>query len=181
MFIRSPYNYDRDAVSRETGYVAVDGDPMEDVAIQSAKDECDINTIVRRFGVTGQLPQGLAMPTFAVFEEIFDFQSAMNAINEATDSFMALPADVRGRFQNDPHEFVNYASDPKNAEELTRMGLAITKPIVDNTPAPIPVFIQENDDGESNDGSRFAAGAGKRSKATGRPGASSSGEQSGSD
>ena len=51
-FVRSPYNYDMSAVSDETGLCCED----ESLAIQSAKEDADINTIVRRFGLTGELP-----------------------------------------------------------------------------------------------------------------------------
>lgn len=55
MFVRSAYNYDRRAASRRTATdcsIVPEGDVVEPT-IQSAKDECDINVLVRRFGVTG--------------------------------------------------------------------------------------------------------------------------------
>ena len=51
-FVRNPYNYDMAAVSQETGLKCQD----PSLAQQHMKDECDINVIVERFGVTGQLP-----------------------------------------------------------------------------------------------------------------------------
>ena len=41
-FIRSPFNYDTDEASNETGLVCDD----ESLAVQSERDECDINIIV---------------------------------------------------------------------------------------------------------------------------------------
>lgn len=95
--------------------------------VQSSRDEVDINTVVRRFGLTGQLPTDLAVPQFADFTEIFDFHSAMNVVAEAKDAFMQMPADVRARFVNDPQEFVAFASDPANLEEMRKLGLAVPK------------------------------------------------------
>ena len=58
MFIRSSFNYDRDDVSKETGLFCED----ESLAIQSAEEETNINTIVKRFGLIGELPGDIAMP-----------------------------------------------------------------------------------------------------------------------
>ena len=49
VFCRSEYNYDRDKVSEETGLNCKD----LSLAKQSFADECDINNIVKRFGLTG--------------------------------------------------------------------------------------------------------------------------------
>lgn len=113
----------------------VTGLECEDVsrAVQSSRDEVDINTIVRRFGLTGQLPHDLAVPQFADFDEVHDFHSAMNLVAEARDAFMALPADVRGRFDNDPGGLVEFVSDPANLDEMRELGIADPKvePVVD--------------------------------------------------
>ena len=49
VFVRNPYNYDMDKVSNETGLECKD----PSLAQQHMKDECDINTIVEQFRVTG--------------------------------------------------------------------------------------------------------------------------------
>lgn len=127
MFIRSEFNYDADQASLESGLECLD----ESKAIQSQAEEADINTIVRRFGLTGTLPAGLRPPTYEDFEDVFDFQSAMNAVKEATDRFMLIPAAIRARFANDPQLFVEFASNPENIEELREMGLAPKAEVVD--------------------------------------------------
>lgn len=124
MFVRHAYNYDMDKVSEETGLHCLD----ESRAIQSGKDDADINVIVKRFGISGQLPQGVRMPTYEDFGDvIFDYRSALDAIRDADASFMKMPADVRARFQNDPATFVDFCSDPANIEEARKMGLAVPK------------------------------------------------------
>lgn len=102
-------------------------------AVQSSRDEVDINTIVRRFGLTGQLPHDLSVPRFEDFGEVYDFHSAMNLIGVARDSFMAMPAEVRARFDNDPQGFVAFVSDPANLDEMRKLGIAEPKaePVVD--------------------------------------------------
>ena len=38
----------------------------------------------------------------------------MNAVRGAEESFMAMPAEVRSRFGNDPQAFVEFCSDEAN-------------------------------------------------------------------
>jgi len=112
--------------------------------IQSSKDEADINTIVKRFGLTGQLPQNVRVPLNADFDGVFDFQTAMNTINDAQRAFMAMPAEVRKRFGNDPGEFVDFVSDPKNQEEAVKLGIALPV-VVEENPPPVEVRIVNPD------------------------------------
>ena len=86
-FIRTPYNYDTLAASDESAIQCLD----ESLAKQSFQEECDINTIVRRFGLTGEMPSNVRMPTYGDFTGISNYQDALNAILEAEDSFMAMP------------------------------------------------------------------------------------------
>lgn len=115
-----PFNYDQEAVSIESGLKCEDGSKT----LQSQKEDADINVIVKRFGVTGMLPQSLKLPTFQDFEGIFDFRTAMDAVKAAEAAFMGVPADIRRRFGNDPQEFVAFCSEPKNLDELRKLGLA---------------------------------------------------------
>lgn len=119
-FIRTPFNYDTDAASQATG---LDCGP-ETKTQQQFKDEVDINTIVERFGVTGEMPEKFNFPTEQDFTETFDFQSAMNVTIQARDEFMKMPAKTRARFQNDPQQFMEFMHDDGNIEEAIRMGLA---------------------------------------------------------
>lgn len=120
IFLRTPYNYDRDAVSDETGLFCED----PSLAQQSSKDECDINEIVRRFNLSGQLPQGVSVPQYGDFSEVSDYHTALNMVRAADLAFMALPAHIRARFANDAGAFVDFCSDPANLEEMRSLGLA---------------------------------------------------------
>lgn len=117
---RTGYNYDVDSVSRETG---LDFSDSPSLAQQSFKDECDINTIVRRFGITGELPSDLNMPQSGDFTGFPDFHSAMNMVVKAQEEFMRLPADMRDRFANDPGRLMAFLDDPNNREEAVKLGL----------------------------------------------------------
>ena len=94
VFLRSPYNYDMDDVSLETGLACED----ESLAVQSAAEESDINTIVRRFGLTGELPGDVDMPQSGDYSGVGDFHSAMNVVRQAQEEFLRVPADIRARF-----------------------------------------------------------------------------------
>jgi len=94
---------------------------------QSFKEECDINTIVRKFGVTGLVPVPSKLPTYGDFTGVIDYQTALNAVKAADDVFEALPSALRKRFDNDPQKFVEFCENPDNLKELQDLGLA-TKP-----------------------------------------------------
>lgn len=125
-FMRNPYNYDRDAASDESGLAC----PEPTLAQQQFKDETDINTIMERFGMTGQLTVSARMPQYADFESVMDYHSAMNAVVSAQQSFDSLPAKVRARFNNDAGAFVEFCLDEKNRDEAIALGLAeaVSKP-----------------------------------------------------
>lgn len=124
--VRSAFaaEYDPEAVSDENGLKCED----ESLAIQSQRDDADINVIVKRFGITGKLPESIVVPSYQDFAEVFDFQSAMNVVALANQEFMRLPADVRERFGNNPQKFVAFCEVPENLEELVKMGLAVKRP-----------------------------------------------------
>lgn len=135
-YVRQPGAYDTDEVSVETGLVCED----PSLAVQSEAEDADINTIVRRFGLTGTMPQGLKPPMYGDFTEVFDYRSALDAVMKAEDAFMAMPAEVRKRFDNDPQKFVEFASDPANLKEMRELGLAVPEKMPD---APIRVEVVE--------------------------------------
>lgn len=118
-FVRSPYNYNRDAVSLETALFT----PEPSLAVQEALEETDINTIVRRFGLTGKFPEGLVMPVYGDFCGIDNYHAAANAIAEANETFDQLPADIRSRFANEPGAFVDFALNPDNRAEMEKWGM----------------------------------------------------------
>lgn len=77
---------------------------------QHFKDEVDINTIVRRFGASGQVPQFLPEGMYGDFTDVSDYDDAVGRIERADRAFMALPAVVREKFHNDPSELMRAAS-----------------------------------------------------------------------
>ena len=90
---------------------------------QSAKDECDINLIVERAKRGADLSQLTRQPLYGDFTAIPSFRESLLLVNAARDSFMALDANVRKRFHNDPAAFIEFLSDESNREEAVRLGL----------------------------------------------------------
>lgn len=119
VFVRNPYNYDMDKVSDETGLKCED----PSLAQQHMKDECDINMIVERFGVTGRIPVTPLEPSYGDFSGVGDYHTALNKINATKEEFMALPAKIRARFSHDPYELVNFLMDEANRSEAIELGL----------------------------------------------------------
>lgn len=103
------------------------------LAQQSFKEEVDINVMLERFGVTGQMPVGVRLPTYGDFSQVNDFRSGLHVVMAARDEFMKLPAKLRARFDNDPQQFMDFCLDEKNLPELRSLGLANPLPPSVNT------------------------------------------------
>ena len=124
-FFRTGYNYDAEAVSLETGLKCED----ESLAVESAKEEADINTIVRRFGLTGELPDDVRMPQSGDFTGIPDFHTALNLVRATQEEFMRVPAEIRDRFQNDPARLMAFIEDDANRDEARKLGFLKPEPV----------------------------------------------------
>lgn len=124
VFLRTGHNYDRDMVSDETGLDCT-GDPGH--TQQHFAEEVDINTIVRRFGLTGELPETNNMPISGDFTGITSFEEAMLQVRKANEAFMEFPAEIRAEFNNDPGRMIAFLEDPSNKDKAMKMGL-LNKP-----------------------------------------------------
>lgn len=115
---RSQYD-DRPHVVSDLNFA---GDPG--MTKQADAKDCDINYIMKRFERTGVLPDMIARePRYGDFSDVFSFQDALNVVNHANEQFMNLDVSIRNRFENDPAKFLAFATDPKNLDELGKMGL----------------------------------------------------------
>ena len=140
--VRSAFNIDAQSNSDE--HATVNMEPT--MTQQHFKEECDINTIMERFGVTGELPTNIRQPMSADFIEAMNFHEAQNALLEAKNSFMELPAQVRAKFENDPAALIQYLeadldeNGSKEREEfMGKYGLAKPSATPQETVSPGPV------------------------------------------
>ena len=120
---------------------------------QSSQDECDINVLMKKYERDQILPHfNQHQGQYGDFLGIPDYQDALNQIQAASDAFDSLPASVRKRFQNDPGEFIDFAQNPENHDELVKMGLANPKPQPADLVQPInyPPADQQEASGEAS-------------------------------
>jgi phage internal scaffolding protein len=120
-FLRTPYNYDTIAASNESGLHCEDAT----LAQQQFKEECDINNIMEKFGMTGLIPQAPLTASYGDFTGVNDYHTALNAIIAAEEQFDALPAQLRARFDNDPANLIDFMENPENRSEAENLGLVV--------------------------------------------------------
>lgn len=118
-FLRTPYNYDTNQAGDECGLACKD----KSLAQQHMAEETDINFIVKRYTQTGELPNRAMPPLRGDFEGITSYQDALDLMVAARESFQAMPAEVRSRFDNDPAQFVDFCSNEANRDDLRKWGL----------------------------------------------------------
>lgn len=135
-------------------------------AKQAFKAECDINRIMDRYKKTGQLPDLISRePRYGDFSEVPDYLGALEVVRKAQEQFMALPAKVRSRFDNDPAKMLEFV-EGADEKDLVEAGLAVSR-----------------SDTQSNSGEQGAGGSGsgpagspaQAGAAQGAPGGSASG------
>jgi len=122
--LRAAYD-DHSIMSDLSGVLCED----ESLASQSAFEESDINVLVRRFGLDGELPTDVRAPTFGDFSGLKSYQESLNALLEAQSAFMSMPAAVRSEFANDPHRFVEFCSKDENYDRMCDLGLLAPEPM----------------------------------------------------
>jgi len=94
------------------------------VTKQADLKDCDINLLFKRFEKTGQLPDLIAKNgRYGDFSAVPDYQEAVQIVRDSEEQFMALNADLRNRFANDPANFLAFATDPANLDEMEKLGL----------------------------------------------------------
>lgn len=107
---------------------------------QHFAEDADINTIIRRFGLTGEIPSNQRVPLSGDFTNVGTYQEALDTVRRANDTFDAMPADIRERFGNDPAKFVAFCDDfEKNADEMIKMGLAVKRVNKPNEPQRVVI------------------------------------------
>lgn len=94
---------------------------LPSAAIQSAKDECDINKIMARYQKTGMIEHfNEQAPQFVDMPDEIDYQNSMGIIADAHSAFYSLPSTVRDRFQNDPAQWLEFIHDAESVDEAMR-------------------------------------------------------------
>ena len=96
----------------------------ESGAKQAFKDECDINNIMLKYRATGLVTHLAAnRGRFADVSEVSSYRDAIDMVRSTRDFFFGLPAAMRADFDNNPAFFLDFISNPANADEVARLGL----------------------------------------------------------
>lgn len=134
--IRTAYDGRNVAMSEATG-IMFDPEIEPSKTKQSFADECDINNILEHFNKTGVLTHyNERQPVYGDFTDPISFQESLNLVIQAHEMFDALPSKIRERFHNDPQEFLDFASDEKNKDEMISLGLIEAPPAAPVDPVP---------------------------------------------
>lgn len=106
---------------------------------QSAKAECDINSIMRRVEKTGQLTHiSAAIAQYRDVSGLEDLHGMMNAVADANSLFEELPAEIRKLCHHNPRNFLPFIDNPENNEQCIKLGL-LPKPEKKTDPPAIIV------------------------------------------
>lgn len=135
MIIRKKYDK-RERVGFET--------TGESLTQQNFKKEADIKNIIMkhdRTGIVSHVARGVAQ--YGDYSETNEYREAMDLINQATTSFMTLPAQVRSMFDNDPGAFFEFATNPENDQKMIDLGLKEAPPSPKGKVEPRPQEVEE--------------------------------------
>lgn len=138
--LRTAYE-DHTAKSDASGIDCSKNDPKQKVqaAQQQFKDECDINVLIKKFGIDN-LPITKRMPIIGDFADVMDYQTALNMVLEADEAFMQLPGKVRERFDDSPQKLMEFLENRDNRDEAVKLGLI--DPPTPPAPPPEPMAVR---------------------------------------
>ncbi len=95
-------------------------------AQQQFKEDCDINTIMKRYNKTGLIDHVAQHQPEYGFATPQQYHQSMNIIAQAESMFNDLPSGLRNEFQNNPQAFLEFVQDPKNAERAKELGIPLS-------------------------------------------------------
>ena len=109
---------------------------------QEFAEECDINTLMKRYDGHVIGGPGNMSPANMMYADFTQVPGTLMEYHEfmqmAEAEFMRLPAVVRKEFENDPQQFVEFASDPENLPQMVTWGLADPKKVEQKAPVEPP-------------------------------------------
>lgn len=92
-------------------------------------DACQTDTIIRKYNMMGVNPFiASGGSQYLDTTQIPSFVAAQNAQVKVKEFFDGLPSDIRIEFNNDPMQFAEVVSDPKNADYLREIGVLAPLP-----------------------------------------------------
>lgn len=132
---------------------------------QSERDNCDLNILVRRFGVVQVAASHPFDPSqYGEWDSTLDLRAAVESVQNAQTAFNQLPATIREKFQNDPRQLLAALKDPDQADQLRELGVLKPKPeqpvAVSDPPSPKAKANPSGGAARPNEGTAEEAGTG---------------------
>ncbi|AXL14484.1 internal scaffolding protein [Microviridae sp.] len=91
---------------------------------QSHAPMCDVNLILKRYETSGVMSHVAGRsPRYGDFSSAEDYLTSCNKVIQANESFLALPAQIRKRFDNDPAKLLEFCLDENNRDEAQKLGI----------------------------------------------------------
>lgn len=122
LYVRMPFS---ECPDEYRGDISFDG--TVSMTKQSFAAECDFNNIMAKYVKTGVLPENVKNPASAIYADVSDMPSYMEAqqvIINAGRAFASLSSDVRDYFANDPVRFLDFMDNlDKNRDMAVKLGL----------------------------------------------------------
>lgn len=116
------------------------------------KDDYDLNQVIAKYHKTGILPvMRQDTPLYGDFSTPIDYQEAQNKIILADNLFAALPAHIRRRFDDDPAEFLDFAQNEDNQQEMIDLGLLDPSSLSTNAEPTGDLAAQSGEGGSHGD------------------------------
>lgn len=107
------------------------------------RDKVNVNSIMAKYRKTGLIDHVRQTPgVYTDLTRLPDYQTAMETVVRAQETFQTVPANIRLKFDNDPAKFIAFLDDDKNYDEAVKLGLIIPKE--QQTPAPVEPSPQKN-------------------------------------
>lgn len=112
------------------------------------QEECHLPTMMKRWrrqGILGDVLRTTHPNSYGDFSNVDDYKTAMDAIRDAENAFLTLPAAVRGRFNNSPQQLLQALENPLMKDELTELGVFenLTPPEGEKAPEPPDVTPED--------------------------------------
>lgn len=118
----------------------------ESLTQQHFAQEADVKNIIKQYDRTGLIANvNRGVARYGDYSEVNEYAENLRMVQAAQASFMELPAEIREKFGNDPGNFFEFATDPKNHEAMVNLGLAErpVEAVVEETSAAEPPAPQE--------------------------------------
>lgn len=126
---------------------------MESKVQEQFADACQTDTIIRKYNMMGVNPFiASGASQYLDTTQIPSFVAAQNAQIRVKEYFEGLPSDIRLEFNNDPMQFAEVVSDPRNADYLREIG------VLEPLPAEQEGEKQPATSGDNSESAPFASG-----------------------